>query len=136
MSRDDVDVVRRSVDAFRRRDASAAGELFDPEAVFRSAIVGGIEGGTYRGRADIERYFADMDEAFEDWHTEDERYFEADDGRVVLAYRIRGRGKGSGVPIDQPIGIVFTLRDGKVLLGDVYLDPREALTAAGVAEAA
>jgi ketosteroid isomerase-like protein len=128
--------VRRAVDAFRRRDASAVGELFDAEAVFRSAIVGGIEGGTYRGHADIEQYFSDMDEAFEDWHTENERFFETGDGRVVLVYRIKGRGKGSGVPIDQQVGIVFGFRDGKIVLGEIYLDPQEALAAAGVREAA
>jgi len=135
VSAEDVEIVRRSVDAFRERDADAVSELFDENAGFRSAIVGGIEGGTYRGYADIQRYFSDMDEAFDDWHTEDERYFEPAEGRVVLVYRIRGRGKGSGVPIDQPVGIVFTLRDGKVVLADVYLDPQEALAAAGVREA-
>jgi hypothetical protein len=39
-----------------------------------------------------------MDEAFDDWHTEDERYFEPGEGRVVLVYRIRIPRKRSRPP--------------------------------------
>jgi ketosteroid isomerase-like protein len=122
-----VPVVRRVLDAWGRRDSAAIRELFDEHAEFRSAIVGGIEGGVYRGHDDIERNFADLDGAFEDWHTEDERCLDVGGGKVVVLYRVVGRGKESGVPIDQSVGIVFTLRDGKIVHGEVYRDPQDAL---------
>ena len=46
-------------------------------------------------------------------------------------YRVVGRGKGSGAPVDEEIAIVWTIRDGKVLRGKVYLDPEEALASVG-----
>lgn len=88
-----------------------------------------VKGEMFTG--DIECYSNDIDAVFEDWHTEDERYLDAGDGEVVLAYRIVGRGKGSGVPVDRELAILWTVRDGKVLGGKVYHDPEEALEAAG-----
>jgi ketosteroid isomerase-like protein len=121
----DIDVVRQVVDAFRDRDVARMRTLFDEQSEFASTIA--IEGGIYRGRDGIERYVSDLDDVFDDWHSEDERYLDAGDGRVVFTYRVVGRGKGSGAPVDEEIAIVWTISDGKVLRGQVYLDPEEAL---------
>ena len=48
--------------------------------------------------------------------------------------RMEGRGKGSGVPIDMPLGQIFDFRDGKVCRIRSYLDPADALQAVGLAE--
>jgi ketosteroid isomerase-like protein len=53
---------------------------------------------------------------------------------VLHLYRIAGRGKGSGVSIEQDIAILWELRDGKLLDGHVFLDQGEALEAAGLSE--
>jgi ketosteroid isomerase-like protein len=129
MPRDNVEVVNEAVAAWGRRDGAALREVFHPDGQFRSAIVGGIEGNTYRGHEDIERNFADLDDAFEDWHTEAERVLDVGGDVVVFLYRIAGKGKGSGVPVDREVGIVFTLRDGKIHLGEVHLEPQDALKA-------
>lgn len=129
MAQGNVEVVRKALDAWGQRDGAALREVLDEQAEFRSAIVGGIEGSVYRGHDDIERNFADLDDAFEDWHTENERCLELGGEVVLLLYRIVGKGKGSGVPVDQPAGIVFTLRDRKIVLGAVYLDQQDALRA-------
>ena len=122
----DIDVVRQVVEAFRDRDVARLRLLFDEQSEFMSTI-GAVEGGTYRGRDGIERYTHDLDDVFDDWHSEDERYVDVGDGHVVFVYRMVGRGKGSGVPIDEEAAISWTVRDGKVLRGKVYLDPEEAL---------
>jgi ketosteroid isomerase-like protein len=70
-----------------------------------------------------------LDEVFEDWHSQDERRLEVGGGRTLVLYRIVGRGRGSGVPVDREVGVLFTLRDGKVASGEVHLDPQEALRA-------
>jgi ketosteroid isomerase-like protein len=126
MPRDNVEVVKHAFAAWGRRDGKTVRELFHEDGEFRSAIVGGIEGGVYR-YDDVERNFSDLDEAFEDWHTEGERFLDVGGDKAVVLYRIVGKGKGSGVPVDQPVGIVFTLRGGKIILGEVHLDPQEAL---------
>jgi ketosteroid isomerase-like protein len=128
-ARGNVEVVKEAFAAWGRRDSASVRKLFDPEGEFRSAIAGGVEGGVYSGHDDIERSFADLDEAFDDWHTEDERCLDLGGDKVVVLYRVVGKGKGSGVPIDRAVGILFTLRNGKVVLGEVHLDPQDALKA-------
>jgi ketosteroid isomerase-like protein len=107
----DIDVVRQVVDAFRDQDVARMRTLFDEQSEFASTI-------------------AAID-VFDDWHSEDERYLDAGDGRVVFTYRVVGRGKGSGAPVDEEIAIVWTIRDGKILRGEVYQDPEEALASVG-----
>jgi ketosteroid isomerase-like protein len=127
MSEADVDVVRQIVAAFRDRDVPRLRELFHDDAEFRSAIVT-LEGGTYRGREEMERYMNDLDAVFEDWHSEDEEFVDGGDGRVALVFRIVGRGRGSGAPVNQPIAILWTVRDGKAVTAQGYLDREEALS--------
>jgi ketosteroid isomerase-like protein len=131
----DIDVVRQVVDAFKEHDVPRLRSLFAEQSEFKSAITA-LEEDTYRGRDEIERYMRGLEHVFDDWHSEDERYVDAGDGRVVLVYRIVGRGKGSGAPVDQPIAILWTVRGGKVWRGQGYLDPEEALAAAGLKEGA
>jgi ketosteroid isomerase-like protein len=60
-----------------------------------------------------------------------------EDGQVVVAAtRVHGRGRISGMEISQRLIDVFELRDGKVLRITEYLDPREALEASGLLQAA
>jgi len=127
MSDADVDVVRQIVAAFRDRDVPRLRELFHDDAEFRSAIVA-LEGGTYSGRDEMERYMHDLDAVFEDWHSEDEEFVDGGNGRVALVFRIVGRGRGSGVPVNQPIAILWTVRDGKAVAAQGYLDREEALS--------
>lgn len=131
----DADVVREVVQAFRDHDVARLRSLFGEDSEFRSVITG-AGGDIYRGLDEIEGYMRDVEDAFEDWHSEDETYVDAGGGRVALLYRIVGRGKGSGVPIDQPIAILWTVRDGKIRRGEGYLDPEEALAALGLKEGA
>jgi len=131
----DAEVVRQVVDAFREHDVPYLRSLFHDDSEFRSVITAGGEG-VYRGVDEIEGYMRDVQDAFEDWHSEDELYVDAGDGRVALLYRIVGRGKGSGVPVDQPIAILWTVRDGKIQRGEGYLDPEDALAALGLKERA
>jgi ketosteroid isomerase-like protein len=131
----DAEVVRNVVDAFRDHDVARLRSLFREDSEFRSVITG-AGANVYRGLEEIEGYMRDVEDAFEDWHSEDETYVDAGDGRVALLYRIVGRGKGSGVPIDQPIAILWIVRDGKIWRGRGYLDPEEALAALGLKEGA
>ena len=48
--------------------------------------------------------------------------------------RVTGRGRGSGVAVDQRFVQVWTLRDEAVTRIESYLNPAEALEAAGLPE--
>ena len=50
--------------------------------------------------------------------------------RVVVAVRLSGRGRESGVELEMHVAHLWTVRDGKVVRGDVYRTADEALEAA------
>jgi ketosteroid isomerase-like protein len=130
MSQENVEIVRRAVDAFNAGDRDRLLSLVDPEVEYRSAV----EQKIYRGHAGLVRYREDVDAVLEDFHTEDDRFLDAGSDRVVHLYRIVGRGAGSGVPVSRDIAALWQLRDGRLVEGQVYLDQRQALEAAGLRE--
>jgi ketosteroid isomerase-like protein len=129
MSQENVEVVRRAVAAFNARDRDAL-SLCDPEIELRSPF----EQRTYRGLEGVVRYGEDVDATMEDLHAEDIRFLDAGGDRVVALYRIVGRGAGSGVPVSMDIAALWQLRNGMLLKGEIFLDQREALEAAGLSE--
>ena len=65
------------------------------------------------------------------WTAED--FIEAE-GSVVVPTRQRGRGTGSGVPIDALDFVVWTFRGRAVIRLDFFADRAEALEAVGLSE--
>jgi len=63
---------------------------------------------------------------WEDWRAEAEEYLEMG-GYVVVLARFRGRGKGSGVEIQQEGAHVFKLRDGKVIRLEIFATRKRAI---------
>jgi ketosteroid isomerase-like protein len=63
-----------------------------------------------------------------------ERFYDADDERVLVFVRATAEGKGSGVPVENRTAHVFTIRDGVFVRWKVYADRGEALEAAGLRE--
>ena len=49
---------------------------------------------------------------------------------------MKGRGKGSGVPIDQPFANILDFRGGRIWRSRVYLDRAEGFRFAGLSEIA
>ena len=58
-----------------------------------------------------------------------------DRGERILAFgRIHARGKQSGAAVESPGGWMVEFKNGKVVRVREYLDPKEALEAAGLEE--
>jgi ketosteroid isomerase-like protein len=128
MSEENIEIVRQAVEAFNARDRDRLLGLMDPEIEFRSVF----ERKTYRGLAEMVQYREDLDATLDEFHSEDDRFLDAGQDRVVYLYRVVGRGTGSGVPVSRENAILWQLRNGKLLKGEVYLDQGEALEAAGL----
>ena len=129
MSQENVEIVRSMVEAFFSDGPDRAWRYFDPDAEYTSTF---IEGKTYAGLDGMLEYAANLDEVWVDWHPEDSRFVAVGEDRVVWLYRIVGYGKGSGVPVDQAVAIVWTLRDRLIWRGQGYIDHSEALKAVGL----
>jgi uncharacterized protein len=67
------------------------------------------------------------------WTCEAEDYVKRGDVVVVLT-RYRGRGKGSGVEVDEEGAHVWTIRDGKAVRLEVFADRERALREARVSD--
>jgi ketosteroid isomerase-like protein len=129
MSEENVEVVRRMVEAFNSDDPRQAISSFHPDVEFTSGFT---EHKAYVGLDGMREYGDDLDAVWENWHSEDNRFVDVGGEQVVWLYRIVGQGKGSGVPVDQAIAIVYTLRDDLIRRGQVFLDQRSALKAVGL----
>jgi ketosteroid isomerase-like protein len=133
MSEENVDLVRRALEAFPRGDVEEMLSHMDPEGELHSAIVGGAEGNVYRGHDGFRRWYADSFESFEELRNEWSEF--RDLGNRVLAFgRVKARGRGSGVQLNSPMGWIFTVRRGKIVKAEGFLSRDEALEAAGLEE--
>ena len=91
------------------------------------------EGGGYQGREGVERFLADTSENWEELQSVAEEFRDLGD-RVLVLGRLKGRGKASGVPVDQPFTGIFDFRGDRIRRYRVYLDRAEGLRAAVVSE--
>jgi ketosteroid isomerase-like protein len=132
MSRANVEIAKRAIDAFNAGEVDAFGALTTPDFEWSPSMVA-IEGEIFRGREGIEKYFGSLSTAWEKFHILRDGFRDAADLVVVLG-RLEGRGKGSGVPVDSSLGMVFDFRGGEIARIRGYLDHGEALRAARLAE--
>lgn len=137
MSEENVEVCKHAFEALGiRRDIEAGLAYIDPEVELQSAIIGGTEGNTYRGHEGVREWMAESDATFEELRPEAPEEFEFRDlgDEVLMVGRFHARGRGSGVEIDSTIAWLHTLRGGRIVRSRGYLDPQEALDAAGLSE--
>src|SRR4051812_44533587 len=138
MSQENVEIVRRSFEAFNRGgvDAVISGGFWSEEIVW-DASPSGIPGmGIYRGTDEIRSFFEeDWFQAFpfEEWEVAVEELIDSG-GQVIAMSRQRGRGATSGVGAELELAQIVTLRDGAIVHIVVYLDRAKALEAAGLSE--
>jgi uncharacterized protein len=129
MSEANVELVRTLYDSFRRNDTPAGLELLDPavEVHDRPEIP---DPQVYRGHEGVLAALQVSQDAFDDLELVPEDFIDAGD-RVVVVFRFRGRGRESGVPIDEELAHLWTIRDGKAVRMDVHSSREQALRAAG-----
>jgi ketosteroid isomerase-like protein len=112
MSQENVERVRRAMDAWNREDLDQLIPLSDPDVEFVS-IFAGMEGRTYRGYDGLRQYFADMKDAWAEFHRDIEAVRDAGGDQVVVFFRLWGTARASGVRVDERVTTVFRLRQGR-----------------------
>ena len=104
----------------------------DPEIEF--VTVGGPEPSSHTGLTDAGPRIAEFLDVWEYYRVEAEEYRELDGERVLVMTRQSGRGKGSGVEIEQLRATLFHIRGGKVTRRVNYWDRECALADLGLEE--
>jgi ketosteroid isomerase-like protein len=129
MSQENVEVVRELWDAYSRGDIDRVIALSDPYVVLVT-----LEEGPLYGPDAIRANYARWMEAWEEEPetTVDEVIGTGDHVLVIACFQ--GRGRGSGVRVEQRLYEVYTLRNGSILRVDEFSDRATALEAVGLRE--
>jgi ketosteroid isomerase-like protein len=80
----------------------------------------------------LERFSDFMDVFGEEARLETEQVLDGDGDRVVSIFRLTGRGRASGLPHEHRWGYLCRVRDGQIYFMQAFLEPEQALEAAGV----
>ena len=129
MSTPAVEFVRAGVEAFNRGDVDEMLSGLDPEIEWHVPPIL-PEKTVYHGHDGVRELLESMQGSFEDFSILVEELRAVGD-RVMMLASAGGRGKESGVEVRSPsFGWVWTFRDGKAVLVEVY--PNRAETAAAV----
>jgi ketosteroid isomerase-like protein len=132
MSRENVVIVRRALEAHSRMDADAIVALCDPQVEYQSRITP-VDEVTYQGHDGIRRYITRLVEVF-DWIDVEPLEVLEDQDRALVTHRFRARGRGGGVEVEQVFFVAIEFRDGKLVRWKVSGSKNEALEAARLSE--
>jgi ketosteroid isomerase-like protein len=131
MSRENVEVVVRLSDANNRRDWDAVFDAYAPDIQWEdsSGLWGdwGIAKGHEGLRQAWRRWFAVFGDV--QWALDGEPIDAGSD--VVATYRVHGRGRESGVEVDQRLTLIWSVREGKIARVRAYRERAEALETVG-----
>jgi ketosteroid isomerase-like protein len=134
MSRENLEIVRKALDAVSNKELAAP---FDAGLVSEDVQVQTAFGLTgdkvYIGREGWERFMKLWTDPFDDWTLGVESLTDAGEA-VVAQLRQSGRGKESGASVEGEFATVFRLRQGQIVRGEIYMDRAQAFAAAGVSE--
>ncbi len=129
MSEENVETVRGIYAAYDRGDLDAVVAQLHPDVLACAHPIGE----KYEGREGFLRFIANWTDQFEEFQQIPEEFIDAGD-RVVVRIHQKGRGKGSGVPVEAHFWLVHLLDDDKNRRVDLFDDEARALEAAGLSE--
>jgi uncharacterized protein len=123
-----VAVLKGAYERFAAGDIPGVMEALDPGVDWRVPSVV-PHGGSFSGHDGVGRFFAGIGEAW-DGLAVDVGSVVADADRVVVIGRASGRLRSSGGDVSYGFVHAWTMRDGRAVRFEEYVDPAEELLAA------
>ena len=128
--------IRMAIEAYNRRDLEAVAVAFHPRLEYypyREFVEAGLAEPCYHGPSGYRSY---IEATYDVWGTEVRLYptelIDLGD-RLVLLADMPMRAQGSGIPLAETYATIATIKQGKVIRQQDFLDQAEALEAAGLA---
>jgi ketosteroid isomerase-like protein len=132
VSQENVEVVRRRIEFYNRRDLEALRTLHDPDVELDWSVSPGVQAGVYRGIDAVERVYTDGFDGWQEILVEPDCLMDAGESIVVPNIsRLRGR---EGIEVSAQSTVVFTVRDRRLIRVCLYQKTEEALKAVGLEE--
>lgn len=137
MSEQNVELVRRLLEMFARREHEAVFAFYDPDIEWDATNIStlGLDdlAGVYHGHEGVRTYWRRWLQAWKDLEFDVEDVLDAGDEVVALIRNQRQWGRHSGIAVEMPpYGLIFTIRAGKVVRWRNFGDQEDALEAAGL----
>ncbi len=133
MSQENVEIVRKAIDAWNQRDADQALSYLAPEIEWLPAGPAAVERAVYRGYDEIARGYAAVWETWDVFEFHESEVRDLGDSVLWLG-RVKMRGSASQVELDQEFAVHSLVRTGKVTRTLTFLSWQEAFEALGLAE--
>jgi ketosteroid isomerase-like protein len=130
MSKENVELIRAGFAAHNRGDLDALMQVYDPDVVFETLLLG-----THRGNEAIRLIYEENRKTLAGYDVEPVELIGAGD-QVVAVAQVTGVGPASQIAMEDRdrFAFLFTFKNGRVVREQAFRNREEALEAAGLEE--
>jgi uncharacterized protein len=134
MSQENVEIVQSAFAASNRGDLDTVLQFCAEDIVITQPPE--LPGASPRqyGHAGVLEAFAIWPEQWDEYRVEPPRVIADSGDYVIVAARTSGRGKKSGAEVEMDFAHLFTFREGKVAVWQIFVSEDQALKAAGLSK--
>ncbi len=128
MSEENLELIRTGFAAHNRGDLDALVEVYDPEAVFETLLLG-----THHGNEAIRLIYEENQKTLSGYDVVPVELIDSGD-QVVAVAEVKGVGPVSQIAMEDRdrFAFVFTIKNGRVVREQAFRNRDEALEAAGL----
>jgi ketosteroid isomerase-like protein len=128
MSEENLERIKEGFAAHNRGDLDALVDLYDPDAVFETLLLG-----THRGNESIRAIYEENQKTMAGYDVVPAELIDAGD-KVVAVVKMVGAGSSSRIWLDEGFAFVFTFKGSRVVREQAFRNRQEALDAAGLSQ--
>jgi ketosteroid isomerase-like protein len=138
MAQENVETLKRGYEVFNRGDSSEivefAREIGAPDLEWgATGAFPGVES-VYRGPEAIRDWMEVIRSEWKDFEVSLDEVLHEGDEVLIVAERLRGRGRESGAEVEMRVFSAYWFAGGKLKRRSAFIDPQEAREAAGLWE--
>jgi ketosteroid isomerase-like protein len=130
MSQENLDLIRAGFAAHNRGDLDALTQVYDPDVVFETLLLG-----THHGNEAIRLIYEENQKTLSGYTVDPIELIDAGD-QVVAVAQVNGVGLASQIAMEERdrFAFLFTIKNGRVVREQAFRNREEALQAAGLSE--
>ena len=128
MSQENIERVKEGFAAHNRGDVDAMVELYHPECVFETLLLG-----THHGNEAIRLIHAENQKTLSGYGVVPVELIDVGN-KVMAVAQMEGTGPVSQIALDDRFAFVFTFKDGRIVREQAFRNRDEALEAVGLTE--